>query len=255
MAPIKISKLTKDLVVRFSGKAVALPENVQRDIDRYWNGLMAVGRPYRRGEVFTVTRKEETEGVIEVLVEGTDYAHYLYSQNVGGLGEYATRVIHTSALAFSSDGYVIFGEMGKQTSQAGIFQCCGGGIDNDDLRGDVFDFDHNIAKELREELGIDVSDTERVVGFGKAYFKEGGPRDAMTVVYRVDLAETAEEFMRRYQAFVDDLLAQGELPEFGELVVLSFERNAFGEFFEKRRERCDEYMEPLFNFLLEEGRP
>lgn len=252
MNEIIISPLTKKLVVRFSGKRVVLPAEIQQKIDAYWNKLMVSGKTYTRGEVFTVTRKEAFENRIEVLVEKTDYAHNLYSQNIGGLGEHGVCIIHTAALVETADRKTIFGKMGSHTARAEIYQLCGGGIDNDDLRGDVFDFDHNIQKELREELGIDVGDKQRIKAFELAYFKEGGPADKMTVVYRVVLNETSEEFMKKYNSFVSRLQENGEVPEFDEIVVLDENSKALIDFLRQPGISLCEYMKPLFEFIGKE---
>lgn len=71
----KVSFIAKELIVRFSNKQVILPRDIQNKIDTYWDELIESGKNYRRGEVFTVTNKKETDDAIEVLVEKTDYAH------------------------------------------------------------------------------------------------------------------------------------------------------------------------------------
>lgn len=88
---------------------------------------MASGKTYRRGEVFTVTDVTEDAESMDVLVEKTDYAHYLYCQNVDMLGEHGVRIIHTAGPIITGDRHIIFGEMGSQTAQAGKYQLCGGG--------------------------------------------------------------------------------------------------------------------------------
>lgn len=252
MKDFLISRLTKKLVVRFSNKEVVLPSDIQDKIDTYWKELLKSGKTYKRGEVFTVTKKEELEDHIEVLVEKTDYAHYLYCQNVDILGDYGVHIIHTAALVDTSDGKTILGVMADHTSRAGIYQLCGGGIDNDDLRGDIFDFDHNIIKELEEELGIDIEDRQRVKAFESAYFKEGGPTDKMTVVYRVVLNEISSDFMKRYADFALQLQKNGEQPEFGKVIALDNDRESFSRFFNQKDIKSDECMKPLFEFIARE---
>lgn len=249
MKDFMVSCLTKKLIVRFSQKQVTLPLDLQEKIDAYWDGLFQSGKTYRRGEVFTVTKKETFNDHIEILVEKTDYAHYLYCQNVDTLGEYGVHIIHTAVLVETSDGKTIFGKMGNHTSRSGIYQLCGRGIDNGDLKGDTFDFDHNIKKELQEELGIDAEDKRRIGAFELAYFKEGGPTDKMTVVYRVLLNETSTEFIEKYDDFVTQLEKNGETPEFSEIIVLDKNKSSFSQFFSQQDIKLDEYMKPLFEFI------
>ncbi|OGI22239.1 MAG: hypothetical protein A2808_02525 [Candidatus Moranbacteria bacterium RIFCSPHIGHO2_01_FULL_55_24] len=252
MKPFKVSPVTKEIIVKFSNREVRLPQEIQAKIDAYWDELIANGKPYKRGEVFTVTHKEAADKAIDILVEKTDYAHYLYCQNVESLDENGVRIIHTAVLVETSDNYTIFGEMGPQTSRAGIHQLCGGGIDNDDLRGEYFDFKHNIEKELKEELDIDASDTSRVTYFDEAYLKEGGPTDKMTVVYEVLLNETKDEFLEKYDAFSKNLIESGENPEFGKIIALKKEKNELETFFLRDDIKLDEYMKPLFDQIIKE---
>lgn len=245
MKPFKISP-AKEITVRFSNKEVQLPEALQFKIDAYWDELIASGKSYKRGEVFTVTHKEVTDEQVNVLVEKTDYAHYLYCQNKESLDENGVHIIHTAVLVETSDGYSVFGEMGPQTSRHGTIQLCGGGIDNDDLKGEYFDLRHNITKELQEELDIDVTNTSRITYFDEAYFKEGGPTDKMTVVFRVILNETKDEFLGKYTAFVKRLREKNEEPEFGEIIALKRGKREIAEFFSQENLTLDEYMRPLF---------
>lgn len=252
MKDFLISRLTKKLVVRFSNKEVILPSEIQEKIDTYWDELLKSGKSYKRGEIFTVTKKEEFEDHIEMLVEKTDYAHYLYCQDVSTLGEYGVHIIHTAALVDTTDQKTVLGKMANHTSRAGIYQLCGGGIDNDDLRGDIFDFDHNITKELHEELGIDVKDRQRVKSFELAYFKEGGPTDKMTAVYRVVLNEASSDFIKRYNNFVLQLQKKDEKPEFSEIVLLDKNKGSFAKFFSQQDMKSDECIKPLFEFITKE---
>lgn len=248
MKPFKVSQ-AKEIIVRFSNKEVQLPEAIQARIDAYWEEVIASGKTYKRGEVFTVTHKEVTGDVVNILVEKTDYAHYLYCQNKEFLDENNVHIIHTAVLVETSDGYSIFGEMGPQTSRHGIIQLCGGGIDNDDLEGEYFDFKHNITKELQEELGIDVSDISRVTYFDEAYLKEGGPTDKMTVIFKVVLSETKEEFLEKYNFFVEHLRKNNEDPEFGKIIALKKDKQEITGFFAQENLVLDEYMMPLFKKL------
>ncbi|MGK2849046.1 MAG: hypothetical protein ACSLEX_03185 [Minisyncoccota bacterium] len=249
MKPFKVSP-AQEVTVRFSNKEAQLPEEIQTKIDSYWQELLDSGKSYKRGEVFTVTHKEVTETAVNILVEKTDYAHYLYCQNKESLEENGVHIIHTAVLVESSDGYFLFGEMGPQTSRHGIIQLCGGGIDNDDLKGEYFDFKHNITKELQEEFDIDVSDTSRVTYFDEAYLKEGGPTDKMTVIFRVVLSDTKEEFLKRYDAFLERLKAEGEDPEFGKIIALKKDKQEITTFFSQENVILDEYMKPLFEKIV-----
>jgi hypothetical protein len=253
MKKIKISPITQKFIVRYSGIKIYLPIEIQQKINAYWDSLLNSGKNYTRGEVFTVTKKEISRNKIEILVEKTDYAHYLYCQNIDQLGDFGVHIIHTAVVVNTKDDKIIFGRMGKHTSRVGIYQLCGGGIDNKDLTGNLFDFDHNIKKELQEELGINAEDSARVVSFGPAYFKQGGPTDKMTVVFNIRLNETSQQFLEAYNDFVESIKMEGECPEFGKIVVLENKSNSISRFFDRKDVVFDEYMRPLFGYIAKYG--
>jgi 8-oxo-dGTP pyrophosphatase MutT (NUDIX family) len=253
MNDIIVSRLLKNIIVRYDGGHVSLPADLQKEVDAYWEELLRGGKRYTRGEVFTVIGKTETADTIEVTVSRTDFAHNLFCRDIRNPEGYGIRIIHTAALVETSDGKVVFGRMSAHTANPLRYQLCGGGIDDHDIRDGVFDLDHNTKKELREELGIDVDDTQRVLSFAPAYFKEGGPREMMSVIYRVTLGETAAGYMKRYEAFAEGFRKSGEEPEFCEIVAFDRNGEELLSFLAREDLHFDEYMRPLFDFIASEG--
>lgn len=249
MKTVKITPLMKEINVHFTGKDVQLPQDIQTKIDEHWTKLIANGRPYQRGEVFTITKREETKNTINLVVERSDYAHFLYSRDVGLLGMHSIYTIHTAALVETYDGYLVFGKMGQQTAQAGHYQSCGGGIDNDDLRGEYLDLEHNITKELEEELGIVVSQRERVKKIQMAYLKEGGPTKKIGVIFRISLNETKDVFLKKYKVFEKELLDRGEIPEFSEIIVLKKEGDEIDVFLKDCDNTFEGTLYPLLQYI------
>lgn len=238
--------IPRNLVLRFSKEKVKLPADLSVKIERYWQDLIAKNPKLRNGEVFTVTSVEDAADSMAVMLAETDYAHYLYSQQVGGLGDYTVRIIHPAALLVTSDNKFIFGSMGEQTSRPGIIQCCGGGIDHGDIKNGVVDVEHTITKELAEELGIDVYNKNLVKEFYPAYLKTGGPTEKMTISYIVRINRTADQFMNDYQAFVSTLSDSGDEPEFGRLFCIDDTTESIDAFVATYGERLNEYMAILF---------
>jgi len=250
MNTVTISQLKEEPLVRFSGKNVNLPLKEQSAIDMYWQSLLDSGKSYTRGDVFTITQVEKGVEGLSLLVEKTDYAHYLYCQNIDSdLNGYGISIIFTACLIETLDNKILFGKMGSHTARAGIYQLAGGGIDKTDLIGDHFDLRGNIAKEIFEEVGVDISDINRVKHFSAAYLKQGGIAHKIAVVYRLQLLETSEIFLQQYSLFSDELKKKDELPEFGEIIVLNNNKKDIDLFFVQHENECDEYMEPLFRYV------
>lgn len=252
MTSLKIEEIQKPIIIPFQGEDVKLPEDLQQKIDTYWDELIASGRPYKRGEGFTVTEVKETKEALVVRVQKTDYAHYLYSQNIDPLGEQSVRIIHTAGAVITKDNYIIFGQMGPQTARADIYQLCGGGLDARDITPEgLLDADHNIVGEFQEELGIDVTDSIRVKSFAQKYFKTGGPTGKMALIYEVRLNETAEEFLATYVQYETKLREQEELPEFGKVLAFSLdETQKLQAFLQNDQNKTDEYFKPFLEHIL-----
>ncbi|MEI7749912.1 MAG: hypothetical protein WCJ25_02815 [Candidatus Moraniibacteriota bacterium] len=240
--------LEKRLEVVFTGKKFVLPTGLQDTIDAYWNGLIADGNGYTRGEVFTISDIEETEDVTTVIVELSDYAHYLYTRRVGLPGEYACKNLHTSCLFETSDGMLVFGRMGKQTSVPGNIQCVGGGLDKDDVRGVVIDLEHNIRKELQEEVGIDVGDS--VSDFGVGYLRYDSRVHSIAAIFILKLSVSSRELSDHYGEFEAKLKDDGEQPEFESLIYVSKDKMEIDALYAKEGRHFDHYLMPLLEVVV-----
>ena len=88
--------------------------------------------------------------------------------------------------------------------------------------------------------------------FNEAYLKEGGSTDKMTVVYRLALSETKDEFFEKYGQFIGRLSLKKELPEFEKIIALRKKKEEIQEFFLREDIKFDEYMKPLFLYIQAE---
>ena len=247
--PVTIIPLVRPVLVSFDDSSTHLPSAVQEKINTYWNQLIAQGRQYTRGEVFTIVSQEENQQEIRFVVQKTDYAHYLYSKNVGGLGEYSIRVIHAAAYVVCSTGEIIVGRMGEHTGRAGMIQLCGGGLDYGDLKEGTLDLEHSLVKELGEEIGVDCSDSARVHSLVPTFLKTEGSSGTTVVMYRVDIADSAPRFAERYKFFGENLKAQGITPEFSEIFAIKPDHASIETFIAKYGQLCDENLAPLLRLL------
>lgn len=252
---VVIQPLVKPVHVRFDGNVYTLPDSLSKKIDAHWGLLMAAGRPYTRGPIYTLVGFAETPEAYDAIVQKSDYAHYQYTHGVGDAGEYGIRLLHAAAIIITDDDRVIFGRMGAHTGRPGMVQLSGGALDAEDLTSDGdFDLDHSAQREVREELGIDCADASRVASCTPAYLKTRGRRNVSVVIYRIDLRESAVAFLDSYESFARELRARGEVPEYDEVFALSLERAATDAFVAAHGAQCDETIVPLLETLLRDSR-
>ena len=237
-----IEKITKEPTVCFNSELVFLPTDLQKKIDDHWKELLRSGRKYFNGEVFSLTKLEQKNSKISITVQKTNFAHFLYTRNTERkLGKYRLRTVFASCLIITSDNKIILGKMGEHTSLAGRYQLVGGGLDDNDLKGDIFDMKHSAVKELGEELGINASNKDIVRKFKVAYLKTGGSEN-VAIIYRVELNKTAEEMLKYYKKFEKDLKKKGETPEFSEVIALPQNRKDVEKFINDNKDTIANYL-------------
>lgn len=243
--PIELSPLKDiELVITVTDEPVTLPPELQNDIDKHWQGMITERPNLFNGPVYSATSAKLTPNAMVVSMAPTNFAHNVYSEKYDA-GKHAYRVFHSAALVVTRDNYIVLGQMGQHTARAGAICCSGGAIDPDDIQGGRVDLTGNTARELSEELGIDVSDPTQVTAFAPVYLKTGGPKQKMTAVYRADLALTAGEFQKQYDSFVAGLTARGETPEFSHLYIVRRTPADIAAFIATHSSTLDEYVAPV----------
>jgi len=245
MSAIEIRPIKKPVHIRVSGNKIVLPEPLRQQIDQHWQQLVKDNPRLHNGEAFTVVTVDEANEKINIELAETDYAHYLYSYQVGGLGEFTVRIIHSATLVITEDNKMIFGAMGEHTSRPGVIQCCGGGIDHNDITDGIVDIEHNTVKELTEELDLNPYDKNLVVDFSPAYLKTGGPTGKMTLVYVLRLKLSGAQFLQHYEHFVKELKGNHQEPEFGRIFCIDMDKKTIEAFIGGHEDKLNEYMPVL----------
>ena len=247
LIPVENKKLTVEL----TGVKYFLPENLQQRIDDHWDGIVSGNKHLFRGEVFVVSDIKASKDNIRIKLDVSDYAHYIYGRKVGLPEKYVCKNLHTSCLIETADSVLVFGKMGEGTELPGKMQCAGGGLDNDDICGSKVSLEHNIKKELLEEVGIDVGDRTMVSDFDLKYLKGSAKTNSLAAIFILKLKITAREIAKLYAQLERRLEREKLLPEFSELVYLQKNRVAVNEFYAKEKSHFDQYLEALLNAVVE----
>ncbi len=241
----------KKVVVQFSGEEISLPDDLQGKIMKYWETQIESGRKYFNGELFMLDEIVKGDEVIKIIVQKTNFAHFLYNRKVDSeLGKYNINTVFSSALVVTKDNKIIVGAMSEHTSRAGILQLPGGGLEDGDLdKNNIFDMKHSMQKELMEELGIDSDDDNRV-GQIKFHCIKKGNNGNIAVVYLVQLKETSEEFLQKYNIFTQKLKENGEIPEFKNIIFIEQNKKDIEKFIKINEEKLADYMSAVLRSLV-----
>jgi hypothetical protein len=250
MSNIAITHMPKQLQIHLQPGKIVLPEDLRSKVIAHWDQLIAQNPALHNGEVFSIVSSQASDEKLQIELQQTDYAHHLYNKQVGNLGEYEVKIIHPCSLLITADDQLIFGAMGDHTSSPGEILCCGGGIDLADVDGETVHIEHAAAKELQEELDVDVDDADKVLAFQSTYLITNSDVHITTVVYVVRLRQTSDEFQAEYEQFAQTLKARGETPEFGELFFLPRTPKAVGDFLQEHESSLGKYMPTLLQTVV-----
>lgn len=243
MKPISIEMAPVNVKVKLSSSPLQLPADIRKQHERYWDVQIKKNPSLRNGESFTITEINQTFNELEVTVARTDYKHYLYTLHHEDC-EYPCKVIYTCASVITSDQYVTFGRMSGMTSTPGRLQFTGGGLDESDLNGETFDLVKNIGKEIKEEMGLDIH-SPSVYSFAPKFVKHKGTHDFWAVMYELSVDYTAKELNTLFLNHNQQIIENGQQPEFDELLFVPLDRKAVETFLQNEQSPMVDYLAPI----------
>ncbi|MGH4137087.1 hypothetical protein [Clostridium sp.] len=225
-----ISEFNNNIKIYYKNQKKSLPLVYREEVETNWDNLLINGEKFFNVDVFTIDNIEVNEDNINIFVGLTDYAHFLYTINKNTYEDNDCRVIHTSALIETNDNKFAIGEMNEGTAFPFKLQFIGGGIDKNDIKGDLLDLEHNIKKEILEELGIETADKSIVKSFKPCYLKSGGKNNFLSAIYKLDLLINEDELRVLLNNHNEALALKMEMQEIRSLIFLDTNKQAIQEF-------------------------
>jgi 8-oxo-dGTP pyrophosphatase MutT (NUDIX family) len=229
MREIIISEFN-NINVYYSNEKVILPKDYSDEVEKHWNLLLQSGEKFFRGDSYTITKMETNDDTVNIYVQLTNYAHFLYTIHKNTYTEHDCRVIYTSVLIETSDKKFVLGEMNVGTAFPHKLQFIGGGIDKNDIKGNILDLEHNIKKEILEELGIDVKNKNVVKEVRPCFLKSGGDNNFLSAIFKMDLLIDEEQFGDMFNNYNESLISKGETPEIKSLIFIQADRRSVNGF-------------------------
>ena len=216
-----VRKIEKEIEIVIIEEPIELPSCVQKQIEAFWEEQLQKNPCLFNGEVWSVTKKEELVDKIRLSIQKTSYAHYLFSQKVG-IQTQAHRCYNLSCgiLLETIDHHYIIGEMNKTTSFPRGLQISGGNLDRTDIQGKKGRMINTVARELKEELGIDL---EKIKDKEVRYIEEPDndlKRNAYSVIMKGILNFTKDQMKKHYSKYKQQLEEKGEEIEFNTLYFI-----------------------------------
>jgi len=240
---IVIEKTPSIVTVKYDSMPFELPEKIKGKHEHFWNEQLEINPHFRNGEVFTIKSICRDSEELQITVAKTDYKHYLYTirheEKV-----FPCKVIFTCVAVITQDNYIAFGKMNKHTSTPGRLQFTGGGLDESDLNGALFNLEKSIEKELIEEMGLSIN-SSYTKSFRPMFVKHGGLNDFWAVVFELNVNFTSNELQVILEKHNQNIMEKGEHPEFSEFLLVALDKESVHSFIQNDLSLKEEYLEPI----------
>lgn len=181
----------RELNIKYSGVTLAIPSYVRKAIDKHWLKITAEQGFLFNGDVFPVKRILINNDRISIKIRRSDYAHYMATRNdIVEVQHDPCNILYTGIVLQTSDNYFALAETAVHTSKPDRIQLIGGNVDADDINEDkTVNIDGNAAKELFEEIGLDVNNPDHGISLKPTILKKANnPKTTTGIFY---LAKTA----------------------------------------------------------------
>ena len=220
-----VIKLEKDLEIVKEEGNISLPKDILEKIEIFWKKQTEENPHLFNGEVWSVTKIEELEEKIRLTIQKTNYAHYLYDERVGLDKKFACYNLNGGILLETIDKKYIVGEMDETTSYPKGLQISGGNLDQNDIKEDgTVDLIGNIARELKEELNLDLFDKNIIETYKMQYMEiPEGKRHSYAPMLKGFLKFTSEEMKKYYKDYKEYLTQTNQEVEFTKLHFINKE--------------------------------
>lgn len=234
-----ICEFSNNIKVYYTNKRKLLPVVYSEKVKKHWETLLSSGKSFFNGDVFTIDKIETSQSAVNIFVGLTDYAHFLYSINKNSHEDEDCRVIHTSVLIVTNDNKFAIGEMNEGTAFPNKLQFVGGGIDKNDIKGETLDLEHNIKKEILEELGIDSEDKTIVRSLQPCYLKSGGDDNFLSAIFKMELLIGEGRLRSLLKKHNESLELTNKMQEIRSLIFVDATKEAVREFATKDERKKD----------------
>jgi hypothetical protein len=195
-----------------------LPLEFETRVNNFWQDQIAQNPKLFNGEVYGVEKIERVNEQVSFILIKSNFAHYLYTQKIGDLGQYNLINIFCSVIIKTKDDYFVFGKMNNHTSMPGQIQFCGGGIDNEDIIDNQVNFTNCISRELTEEMFLSGLTPELYSVY------QIPERNKVAVIFYLNLS------LSKYEIENNFFKNKNSNSEFQELIFTKNNKNAISEF-------------------------
>lgn len=188
---------------------IEVPEKLRRKILENFENMKKSRSNIWNGDILCVSTVNIGKNDVNLICQKSDYAHYLYEENIGCSQEYECRILSAGCFLETMDGYYVIGELDDTVSYPNMLQTTGGGIDKKDILGDRINIEQTIIREALEELNINLNDKNITLYNKLSYlFVSGeGEQPGVQVFSKAQIKITSremEEYFEKYNKYLKE---------------------------------------------------
>lgn len=185
----------KEIDVRLDDGPSRFEVENREAIARNWQQEVAANPTLFDGQVVLLSTLAYRDGKVTGRCHAVGYSTFLYWRRNGEASVAEHCFAH--AMLVSADNALVAVRMGPHTVNAGQVYFAAGSFEPGDFRDGQVDLHYNMAREVAEETGLDLSRAKRAAGF------LGYSAANRTALFRrYDLPERADDIAERIRAFV-----------------------------------------------------
>ena len=206
------------ITAKIEDKKFELPSEINQKIDEFWNNCISENPNLWDGELMCVGTCQKENNQIVINCQKSHYSHYLYDERNILPKEYACSSLVAGCLLETSDNYYIVGELAENTSFPHCMQISGGSADNNDIKDGKIDVLNTIVRECKEELNIDLNDSNQVKNYEIKYLSLP-TEDVHTyiIIAKGELNMTKDQMQEYYEKYLEYLKENNLEIEFGKI--------------------------------------
>lgn len=219
-----------------------LPEKYKNEINTNWRNEKLSGKSYTNDKLYTMVSSIVTLGNISIFLKETSFAHYLYSKKKP-INHHTCRSVAANAVLLTSDGYLTFGKMSSHTSLSNVTKFIGGAISDSDRVEKRIDTTKTIARELKEETGIDLFNKDIVADYKPIFFLTRTNFSFINTLFLVNLRLDRSSLQSKFSKYRDALISTGAESELADLVFVKNNYDDVSQFLAAESSNRIDYMQ------------
>lgn len=168
-----IQQINKQIEINLEKDKIELPKEWQERIYQFWKKTINEYPNFYDGEIIAVHEIKENKENIILNTRIARYSHYLYDDKIGiQKSEFGCFSLWGGILLITNDDYFVLGEMAETTSTPFYIDIIGGTSDINDVEQGKIDIIKTIERELKEELNLDLQNSEQINNFQIKYLEK-----------------------------------------------------------------------------------